>query len=96
MGGYFVLSSGGRMYEAKTVILAMGAKATNPIPGEQQLLGSGVSYCATCDGMVYEGKTVAVAAYSEQEEDDVRYLAARDVGLHQPVHLDEVLLQLQA
>lgn len=75
MGGYFVLSSGGRMYEAKTVILAMGAKATNPIPGEQQLLGSGVSYCATCDGMVYEGKTVAVAAYSEQEEDDVRYLA---------------------
>ena len=75
MGDYFVLSSGGRMYEAKTVILAMGAKATNPIPGEQQLLGSGVSYCATCDGMVYEGKTVAVAAYSEQEEDDVRYLA---------------------
>lgn len=75
MGGYFVLSSGGRMYEAKTVILATGAKASNPIPGEQQLLGNGVSYCATCDGLVYEGRTVAVAAYSEQEEDDVRYLA---------------------
>ena len=75
MGGYFVLSSGGKMYEAKAVILATGAKPPRSIPGEQQLLGAGVSYCATCDGLLYEGKTVAVPAYSRQEEDDVRYLA---------------------
>lgn len=75
MRGYFVLSSGGRMYEAKTVILATGANAPHSIPGEQQLLGGGVSYCATCDGLLYVGKTVAVVAYSRQEEDDVRYLA---------------------
>lgn len=75
MGGYFVLSSGSKMYEAKAVILATGAKASNLIPGEQQLLGNGVSYCATCDGLVYEGRTVAVVAYDEREEEDVRYLA---------------------
>lgn len=75
MGGYFVLSSGSKMYEAKAVILATGAKASNLIPGEQQLLGNGVSYCATCDGLVYEGRTVAVVAYDEREEEDVLYLA---------------------
>ena len=75
MGGYFVLTSGSKMYEAKAVILATGAKASNLIPGEQQLLGNGVSYCATCDGLVYEGRTVAVVAYDEREEEDVRYLA---------------------
>lgn len=75
MGNYFVLCSHGKMYEAKTVILAVGSKVANPLPGEKDLLGNGISYCATCDGAVYTGKTVAVVTYSESQEDDVLYLA---------------------
>ncbi len=49
-------------YEAKTLILAMGATHRKlGIPGEEKLLGMGVSYCATCDGAFFRGKTVAVA-----------------------------------
>jgi len=75
MGNYFVLCSQGKVYEAKTVILAVGSKVANPLPGEKNLLGNGISYCATCDGAVYAGKTVAVVTYSESQEDDVIYLA---------------------
>ena len=46
---------------AKTVILATGAGPRElGLPGEKELVGRGVSYCAACDGMFYRGKTVAV------------------------------------
>ncbi len=49
-------------YRAKTVIFATGASENElGLPGEAALLGKGVSYCATCDGMFFKGKTVAVA-----------------------------------
>lgn len=48
-------------YRAKTLILAMGAAhRTLDIPGEQELGGMGVSYCATCDGAFFRDQTVAV------------------------------------
>lgn len=48
-------------YRAKTLILAMGAAhRTLDIPGEQELGGMGVSYCATCDGAFFRNQTVAV------------------------------------
>ena len=48
-------------YQARTVVLASGAHPRElGLPGEQELRGRGVSYCATCDGMFYRGKTVAV------------------------------------
>ena len=49
------------IFRGKTVVIATGAtpKKLN-IPGEQELLGRGVHYCAACDGMFYRGKTVAV------------------------------------
>ncbi len=47
---------------ARTVVLAMGASPRLlGVPGETELRGRGVSYCATCDGMFYRGKTVVVA-----------------------------------
>lgn len=56
-----VVTSGGE-FEAKAVIIATGAKAKElGVPGEALLRGAGVSYCATCDGMLFKGKTVAVA-----------------------------------
>lgn len=48
-------------YQAKTVVIATGAKAKLlGVPGEQELQGRGVHYCASCDGMFYRGKTVVV------------------------------------
>jgi len=48
-------------FYGRTVILATGAGARNlGIPGEQELIGRGISYCAACDGMFYRDKTVAV------------------------------------
>lgn len=75
LGEYFVLSSGSDVYEAKTVIIATGVTPSKEISGESKYLGRGVSYCATCDGMLYKNKRVAVIAYNEEAEDEARYLA---------------------
>lgn len=58
--GFEVKSSGGN-YQAKSIILSMGAALRHlNIPGEGEFLGKGVSYCATCDGPFFKDKNVAV------------------------------------
>ena len=64
MGDYFALMVNEKMYEATTVILATGMEYTKPIKGEEQLLGKGVGYCATCDAPLYRGKTVTIIGYN--------------------------------
>ena len=55
-----VETSEGTFY-GRTVVLATGASARKlGVPGEQELIGRGVNYCAACDGMFFKGKTVAV------------------------------------
>ena len=53
MGDYFALISGENMFEAITVILATGIQYGKPIKGEEEYLGRGVGYCATCDAPLY-------------------------------------------
>ena len=60
MGSYFGIQTPDIMYEASSVILAGGVVMGKPFPGEDELLGRGVSYCATCDAHFYKGKAVAV------------------------------------
>ena len=74
MGDYFALQVGEEMIEAKTVILATGVVQAKPLPGEEELLGRGVSYCATCDAPLYRGKTAAVIGYSPAEEKEAAFL----------------------
>ena len=62
MGDSFALSLGADFIEARRVILCTGAKQPKLLPGENELLGRGVSYCGTCDGMLYRGRRVAVIA----------------------------------
>ena len=63
-------------YEAKTVILATGAgHARLGVPGEEKFSGRGVSYCATCDGAFYRGKTVAVVGGGDVALEDAIYLS---------------------
>ncbi len=66
MGDYFALQAGEDMLEARTVILATGVVSAKPLPGEEALLGRGVSYCATCDAPLYRGRTAAVIGYSSR------------------------------
>lgn len=66
----------GKTYEAKTVILAMGAAyKTLGLNSEKRFLGTGVSYCATCDGPFFRGKDVAVIGGGDTAIEDALYLA---------------------
>ena len=75
MGGYFALLSNEEEFDAKSIILATGVEASRPINGERELLGRGVSYCATCDGNLYKGKTIAVICDNAPMEEEVEYLS---------------------
>ena len=75
MGDYFALQAGEEMPEAETVILATGVVSAKTLPGEEALLGRGVSYCATCDAPLYRGRTAAVIGYSAREEAEAAFLS---------------------
>lgn len=71
----FMLLVENDIVEARTVVLAMGAARPTLLPGEEEQLGRGVSYCATCDGMFYRGKDIAVLSSSAQGAEESRFLA---------------------
>jgi thioredoxin reductase (NADPH) len=71
------------MFEAKAVIVATGSKGRNRmLPGEERLLGRGVSTCATCDGAFYQGKEVAVIGDSEEALEEAAALAKFASKIH--------------
>jgi len=74
MGDYYTLNVENEFYEAKTVIIATGIPKAKYIPGEKELLGKGVSYCGTCDGPLFRGKTTLVIGEIEEAEEDVNFL----------------------
>lgn len=75
MGDFFAIHTPDDMVEASAVILAAGVVNGKPLPGEQERLGRGVSYCATCDGQFYRGKTVAVVGYSQHSCEEANFLS---------------------
>ena len=72
---YSVMTQEGGVYESKSVILACGVESVKQIDGEETYLGRGVSYCATCDGFLYKGKTIAVFCTTKRLEHEIGYLA---------------------
>lgn len=63
-------------YHAKAVIIATGARHRKlGVPGENELAGMGVSYCATCDGAFFKGRTVAVIGGGDVAVGDALFLA---------------------
>lgn len=80
MGDVWYVSVGPDMYNAKAVILAAGVARGKKFPGEAEFLGRGVSYCATCDGMLYRDKAVAVLGYSDSARQEAEFLER--IGCH--------------
>lgn len=71
-----VSTASGKVFEADVVILAMGAEPRPlGVPREDELAGKGVSYCATCDGGFFRGKTVVVVGGGNTAAGDVLYLS---------------------
>lgn len=81
MGESFMVNINGEIEEAKKVILSMGVSNVKEIPGEANLLGSGVSYCATCDGMLYRGKNAVVWDQSKDALEEANYLQSIGVNV---------------
>lgn len=74
--GFEVTLDSGSKNTAKAVILAVGASNRHlGIAREDELLGKGISYCATCDGAFYKEKTVAVNGGGNTAVEDAIYLA---------------------
>lgn len=71
----FMLQGGDEIFRSQTILLATGAVNPKGFPGEEELLGHGVSYCATCDGFLYPGKTIAIFCGSKEFEHEVNYLS---------------------
>lgn len=75
MGGYYTVMAENQFFETETIILATGVVVANQYPGEAEFVGRGVSYCATCDGALYKGKTIAVVSTAKRFEHEVAFLS---------------------
>jgi len=75
MGEHFTLNVKDEFHDAKSIILATGVSKGKAVKGENEFLGKGVSYCATCDGMLYKGKDVIVIGETKEAEEDANFLS---------------------
>lgn len=74
MDGTSYLSIGSDMETARAVVLTTGVARGKKLPGEARYLGRGVSYCATCDGMLYRGRPVAVVGLAPDAPEEANFL----------------------
>lgn len=73
---YRVTLKSGKAFDTRAVLIATGARHRPlGVPGEAELTGKGVSYCATCDGAFYRDKTVAVVGGGDVAVEDALYLS---------------------
>ena len=78
MGESVMVSVGRDVVEGRAAVLAPGVSRAAPLKGEAELLGRGVSYCATCDGMFYRGRSVVCAGDAPNFDEEVEFL--RSIG----------------
>jgi thioredoxin reductase (NADPH) len=88
-GGFSILA-GNDIFSSRGVILATGASRVPQLENEAEYVGSGVSYCATCDGMLYRGRRVSVVAADAHAVDEANFLAGLcAVTYYKEKHHDE-------
>jgi thioredoxin reductase (NADPH) len=74
-GGPFTITVEGKMYQGKTLLIASGADAkTLDVPGEKELTGRGISYCATCDGAFFKEKKIIVVGGGDSAMEEALFL----------------------
>ena len=73
-GDSCALTVGSEVYQCGALVLAPGVVQTAKYPGEERLLGRGVSYCATCDGMLYRGRDVVVVGRTDDAAAEANFL----------------------
>lgn len=74
MGGSFTAALGTELVEGRRAILATGAGVGAALPGEAAFVGRGVSYCATCDGMLYRGRRAVVTGDAADLAEEAAFL----------------------
>lgn len=92
MGDYFSLqTTDNEVLEATTVVIATGVSFGKPYAGENEFLGRGVSYCATCDAPLYKNKKIVIIGSSKKEEHEANFMAeiCSEV-IYIPTYNDEV------
>ncbi len=92
---------GSEVEQAKAVILATGVSRGKKYPGEAKFLGRGVSYCATCDGMLYRGRPVTVVGLAADAPEEANFLQGLGcqvtyVSPRNPEHLDPAIPYVKA
>lgn len=74
-GGPFTVTAGGKSYTGKTLLIATGADAKMlGVPGEKELTGHGISYCATCDGAFFRNKNIIVVGGGDSAMEEASFL----------------------
>lgn len=71
----FMIQLKEEIYQGKSVIMATGVNVMKLLDGEEAYVGRGVSYCATCDGPLYENRVVTVIDYTGEGIEEGRFLA---------------------
>lgn len=75
-GETFFLTAGSDVYEARALVLAAGVGQGPALPGEAEFAGRGVSYCATCDGMLFRNKPVVVVGRAADAPEEANFLSS--------------------
>ncbi len=97
----FSLTVGSQVHQGRALILAPGVVRTAKYPGEAEYLGRGVSYCATCDGMLYRNRPVTVVGLAPDAPQEANYLHSLGcqvvyVAPRLPQGLDETIPYVKA
>ena len=75
LGTHFAVATNKDTYESTAVIVAPGVSQKKKIPGEDEFLGKGVGYCATCDAPIYKNRSIAIVGYEPSAEHEVNFMA---------------------
>lgn len=74
MGEDYQLMLQDQFISSKTIIIATGVPYKNTLPREEDMLGKGLGYCATCDGPLYRDKTVMLISHNEEGEEEADFM----------------------
>ncbi len=88
-GGFEVATSAGPVAAAAVIVCSGVVPRRLGVPGERELVGRGVSYCAVCDGPLFKGREVAVIGGGDSALDEALYLANIAARVHVVHRRDE-------